>query len=92
VRPAWDCVTSIVAAAIACAVIFTVRPTASRADVLGADTDPLKLLAASRELSESVDRTLNQLAALDGRANYDVQQRLEQVRTIVHQAIVDDAQ
>jgi hypothetical protein len=58
-------------------------------DVWGIATDPLKLRAASTELSSSVERTLIQLNALEGQANYDVQARLEQIRSIVKEANTD---
>jgi hypothetical protein len=56
-------------------------------DVWGVATDPLKLEKSSSELSQSLERTLGQLSALEGQANYDLQQRLEQIRSIVHDAL-----
>ena len=48
-------------------------------DVWGVVTDPLKLKASSGELSASVERTLIQLNALEGKIDYDVKARLEQI-------------
>jgi hypothetical protein len=62
-------------------------------DVWGIFIDPLKL----GKLSDSAERSLIQLRALEGQGNYDVQQRLEQIRSIVQDAIggtqqvIDDA-
>jgi hypothetical protein len=56
-------------------------------DVWGVVTDPLKLSTASSTLSDSLSRTLAQLAPLEGKANYDVQARLEQIRSIIREAL-----
>jgi hypothetical protein len=56
-------------------------------DAYAVVTDPLKLGKASSELSASLERTLNQLNALESKTTYDVQQRLEQIRSILHDAI-----
>jgi hypothetical protein len=56
-------------------------------DVWGVVTDPLKLDKASSELSSSVDRSLIQLSALEGSANAHVEQRLDQIRSILNEAI-----
>jgi hypothetical protein len=47
-------------------------------------TDPLKLGKSSSVLAESLQRSLIQLQALEAQGNYDVQQRLEQIRSILH--------
>ena len=66
-------------------------------DAWGVVTDPFKLGKASSELSQSLERTMAQLSILESQTNYDVQQRLEQIRSIVRdaldgtQAIIDDA-
>ena len=66
-------------------------------DAWGFATDPIGLDRSSKTLSDSLQRALIQLQALEGVANYDVQQRLEQIRSIVRdalngtQAIIDDA-
>jgi hypothetical protein len=56
-------------------------------DAWGIASDPIGLQRASSELSASGERTLIQLRALGAQTNYDVQQRLEQVRAIVQDAI-----
>jgi hypothetical protein len=56
-------------------------------DAWGVVTDPLKLGKASSVLAESLQRPLIQLQALEAQGNYDVQQRLEQIRSILHDAI-----
>jgi hypothetical protein len=53
----------------------------------GIATDPLKLRAASSTLADSIERTLQQLSALEGQANAHVQERLEQIRSIVNDAL-----
>ena len=66
-------------------------------DAWGFATDPIGLDRSSKTLSDSIQRTLIQLQALEGVVNYDVQQRLEQIRSIIRdaingtQAIIDDA-
>jgi light-regulated signal transduction histidine kinase (bacteriophytochrome) len=56
-------------------------------DLLGVVTDPLKLKAASSELSESIERSLIQLNELESKTNYDVQQRLQQIHAIADEII-----
>ncbi len=56
-------------------------------DVWGVATDPLKLGKASTELSDSVERTMIQLRSLEGVANSHATERLEQIRSIVKDAI-----
>ncbi len=56
-------------------------------DVWGVVTDPLKLRASSSTLAESLERTLQQLSALEGQVNGHVEQRLEQIRSIVKDAL-----
>lgn len=56
-------------------------------DAWGVVTDPTGLKATSSELSASVERTLIQLGAFEGKLDYDVQQRLEQVRSILKDVI-----
>ncbi|AWM06100.2 hypothetical protein [Bradyrhizobium symbiodeficiens] len=56
-------------------------------DVWGVATDPLKLEKSASELSQSLERTMAQLGALESQANYDLEQRLEQIRSIVHDAL-----
>jgi hypothetical protein len=58
-----------------------------RCDALEITFDLLGVSSASRELSEAADRTMRQLSELEGKANYDVKERLEQLRGIVQQAI-----
>jgi hypothetical protein len=59
--------------------------------------DPIGLDRASKTLSDSLQRTLIQLQALESQANYDAQQRLEQIRSIVEEVLkgtqeaIDDA-
>jgi hypothetical protein len=50
-------------------------------------TDPLKLGQSSQTLADSLDRTLIQLHQLESVANYDVKERLEQIRSILKDAI-----
>jgi hypothetical protein len=50
-------------------------------------TDPLKLRQSSQTLADSLDRTLIQLQQLEGVANYDVKERLEQIRSILKDAV-----
>jgi ElaB/YqjD/DUF883 family membrane-anchored ribosome-binding protein len=50
-------------------------------------TDPLKLRSSSSKLADSLDRTLIQLTQLAGQANAHVQERLEQVRSILKDAL-----
>ena len=50
-------------------------------------TDPIKLRAASSDLSDSLERSLIQLNVLEAQVNYDAQERLEQIRTIAKEAI-----
>jgi hypothetical protein len=56
-------------------------------DAWGVVTDPFKLEKSSSELSQSLERTLAQLGVLESKTDYDVQQRLEQIRSIVHDAL-----
>lgn len=56
-------------------------------DVWGVVTDPLKLKKSSSTLSDSVERSLIELKALEGTTNGHVQERLEQIRSIVNGAI-----
>jgi hypothetical protein len=56
-------------------------------DAWGVVTDPLKLRQASSTLSDSLERSLIQLGALEATGNYDAQQRLEQIRSILHDVI-----
>ena len=56
-------------------------------DAYGVVTDPVGLRRTSATLSESVERTLIQLGALEGVANSHVEQRLEQMRSILRDAI-----
>jgi hypothetical protein len=57
------------------------------AEAWGVVTDPLKLRQSSQTLAESLDRTLLQLQQLEGVVNYDVKERLEQIRSILKDAI-----
>jgi hypothetical protein len=62
-------------------------------DIGSIATDPLKLGA----LGQSAERSVIQLKALEGQTNYDIQQRLEQIRSIIQdatngtQAVIADA-
>jgi hypothetical protein len=56
-------------------------------DMWGVAIDPLKLGKASKELSDGAQRVMIQLTQLEGVANSHVEQRLEQLRTIVQGAI-----
>lgn len=56
-------------------------------DMYGVVTDPLKLKATSSKISDSAERILLQLEALRGRTDYDIQQRLEQLRSILQDVI-----
>lgn len=56
-------------------------------DMWGVATDPLKLSAASKELSESAERIMIQLSQLEGVANAHIDQRLEQMRSIIKDAL-----
>jgi hypothetical protein len=56
-------------------------------DMYGICTDPLKLYASSHQLAESLERTLNQLKDLEHVANYDMKNRIEQIRNVVNEAI-----
>ena len=56
-------------------------------DLWGVVTDPLKLGKASTELSDSAQRSLIQISELESQTNYDAQQRLEQMRSILKDAI-----
>jgi hypothetical protein len=49
--------------------------------------DPFGLSSSSKELSEAAQRIMIQLRELEGIANYDVKQRLEQVRSIMRDAV-----
>lgn len=46
--------------------------------------DPIGLKKASNKLSDSLERTLNQLNVLERQINYDATQRLDQIRSILH--------
>jgi hypothetical protein len=46
--------------------------------------DPIGLVKSSQTVSDSLNRTMIQLQALEGTANYHLEARLEQVRSIVH--------
>jgi hypothetical protein len=54
-------------------------------DVWSAFNDPLKLRESSRNISESLERSLNQLRALQHASNDMAQQRLEQIRSIMRE-------
>jgi hypothetical protein len=56
-------------------------------DAWGVITDPLKLQQSSSTLSDSLQRSLIQLSTLEAQGNYDAQQRLEQIRSIVQDVI-----
>ena len=56
-------------------------------DAYNVVTDPVGLRRSSATLSDSVERTLIQLKALEGVANSHVEQRLEQMRSILRDAI-----
>ena len=56
-------------------------------DAWGVVTDPLGLKKASGDISESLDRTLIQLRDLEGVANNNVKERLEQIRSILKDVI-----
>lgn len=56
-------------------------------DVWGVVTDPLKLKRSSDTLADSVDRSLIQLQQLEGVVNYDTKERLEQIRSILKDAM-----
>ncbi len=56
-------------------------------DLWGIVDDPIKLRASSRELSDSIQRTMIQLNELEATGNYDGQQRLEQIRSIAQEVI-----
>ena len=66
-------------------------PSTSRVfeDVWGVVTDPLKLGQSSAQLAASVERVMLQLQALQAKADYDVKQRLEQVRSILKETIAE---
>lgn len=64
------------------ALLLLLGPT--KANVLN---DPLGLRGTSRELSEGVERALAQLNALEKSANKHVEERLEQIRSIVKDAL-----
>src|SRR5260221_6333085 len=50
-------------------------------------SDPIGLSRSSKELSDSVQRTIIQLNQFEGVANSHVKERLEQIRSILHDAI-----
>ena len=56
-------------------------------DVWGVVTDPLGLRRSSATLSDAVERALIQLRELERDANSDVRERLEQIRSIVREAL-----
>lgn len=49
--------------------------------------DPLGVAGASQTLSDSLDRTMNQLDALEDKADGHVKERLEQIRSIMQEAL-----
>jgi len=56
-------------------------------DAWGVATDPAGLKKTSKELSDSVERTMIQLKELEGIVNGHVTDRLEQIRSIIHDAL-----
>jgi hypothetical protein len=60
---------------------------ASYAQSLGANIDLLGVSSAAKDLRETAERTMIQLQSLERVANYDVEQRLEQLRSIVKDAL-----
>jgi hypothetical protein len=68
---------------------ISVSATTALQDVWGIATDPLKLGKASSELSASLERTMAQLAILESQTNYDVRERLEQIRRILKDVVID---
>jgi hypothetical protein len=71
------------------ALVLSSHPSSSNffGDLWGIATDPLKLGRASGEFSNSLQRTLIQLEELERHGNYDVKERLEQIRSIVRDVI-----
>jgi hypothetical protein len=61
-------------------------PPSYSADLLSVVTDPVGLSRSSKELSDSLNRTMLQLQALEQNTNYDVAARLEQIRSIIREA------
>lgn len=57
------------------------------ADLWGVATDPLKLGQASTTVASSAQRILIELDQLQARTNYDITQRLEQVRSIIQETM-----
>src|ERR1700744_2651333 len=82
---------SLIACVVAVTYMLSVTANEAKAnvfgDVWGVVTDPLGLRRASQTLSESVERSLIQLTALESVANNDVKARLEQIRSIVTDAL-----
>jgi len=58
-------------------------------EAAGFVTDPIGLRRASSELSDSLERTLVQLKDLEGVANADIKNRLEQIRSIMKEVHLD---
>jgi hypothetical protein len=56
-------------------------------DIWGIATDPLKLDRSSKTLADSLARTMLQLKELEKQVNYDATARLEQIRSIVQEAL-----
>jgi len=74
-------------------------PAAGPADAqgIGINLDLLGVSSAADTLKETAERTMIQLQAIEQQTNYDAEQRIEQVRSILKEAIggtqkaVDDA-
>lgn len=56
-------------------------------DTWGIVTDPIKLRQSSATLADSLDRTLAQLETLEGKADVHIAERLEQIRSIIKEAM-----
>lgn len=56
-------------------------------DIWGVVTDPLKLRQSSQNVSNSIERSLQELSRLQKTTDYDVQQRLEQIQQIAESTI-----
>lgn len=68
-------------------VLLASMSSATAANLWDVVTDPVGIVRGSSTLAASLERTLAQLTALEGRIDYDVQQRLEQIRSILNDTI-----
>jgi hypothetical protein len=78
------CKVAIRLSVIVCAFLISVSAYAGLVqDIGGFLTDPLKLDKSTTNLGQSADRALAALQALEVKSSYDVQSRLEQIRSII---------